>query len=98
MSKWTYSRYDHGYQRRLPEDAVIEDDEEDDESALEAAAEICAKDDHDNYDGWEGDRDERDVFLFRDGVLHSHFVVQVEYDPVFSARRAAMPNTVAEVQ
>ena len=88
MPKWTYSRYDSGYGRPLPEGASIDAGEESDDSALEAVAEMCAQDDHDNHDGWEGDRCERDIYLFLDGALHSHFVVQVEYEPVFSASRA----------
>lgn len=85
MSKWTYSRYDHGHQRQLPEGASIDADEEDNVSALEDLAAACAEDDHNNYDGWEGDRNERDIYLFRDGVQHSYFSVHVEYEPVFQA-------------
>lgn len=85
MATWTYSPYDSGYSRPLPKDASIEDGQEDDVGALEEAANACADDDHHNYDGWEGDRRERDIYLYRNGVLHSHFSVSVEYEPVFQA-------------
>lgn len=89
MSTWTYSRYRSGHGRQLPEGARINPEDETDDYELGVVAEACAQDDHSNHDGWEGDRTERDIYLFRDGELHSHFVVTVEYEPTFSAQRVA---------
>ena len=87
MAKWTYSRYQNGYAHELPPEVRFNG--EPDESELESIAEACAEDDHVNHDGWEGDRNERDIYLFRDGELHSSYTVMVEYTPTFSAERAA---------
>jgi hypothetical protein len=88
MATWTYSRYRDGHQRPAKIPFPRSWDEED-ESDLEQIAEECAKDDHYNYDGWEGDHSEREIFLFRDCKLHRAYTVTVEYEPTFSAQRAA---------
>lgn len=87
VSKWTYSRGQKGYKRELPPEVRF--NSEPDDSELGDIAEACAGDDHYNHDGWEGDKDEREIHLFRDGVLHSSYTVTVEYSPSFSAERAA---------
>lgn len=87
MSNWTYSRGKSGYKRELPPEAKFNGEPDDGE--LGEIAEACAEDDHYNHDGWEGDKDEREIHLWRDGVLHSSYTVTVEYSPSFSAERAA---------
>lgn len=88
MAEWTYSRYALGHQRPIPESFRREVDEAD-KNDLQELVEACAEDDHRNHDGWEGGDQERPIHLHKDGVLHSSYTVDVEYEPVFHAQRAA---------
>ena len=82
---WAYSIYEDGHIRlasglweRLPDES--------DEFDMQSFAEACAEDDHHNFDGFERG-DDRDIFLFKDGELHSKYTVFVDVEPVFDARK-----------
>jgi hypothetical protein len=85
MAKWTYST-DGSRQRAVPSTLNL-DDEEPDSYEIDEACEACAEHDWNDHDGWERGHTEREIQLFKDGLLFCTCTVNIDIQPVFTAVR-----------